>query len=95
MTSEIGHEHGEQFPHHVLVSDDQPSEFAGGHFEELVGSHIVLLHSGVTKIVAGSASKRVQMPRLIEFKGSAVAPWAQQAETLATSARGHCVKLKT
>jgi hypothetical protein len=54
----------------------------------------VLLHAGVAEMVAGSAGKRLQMPRPVEFEGSAATLGAQEAQALAASACGHECKPK-
>jgi hypothetical protein len=41
------------------------------------------LHAGVTKVVTGSARKRLQPHRLVKFEGSAATGGAQQAQALA------------
>jgi hypothetical protein len=42
----------------------------------------MLLHAGVTKVVTGSARKRLQPHRLVKFEGSAATGGAQQAQAL-------------
>jgi hypothetical protein len=69
---------GGEFPRNVLVLDDQFPEVDGRPIESL----IMLLHAGVTKVVTGSARKRLQPHRLVKFEGSPATGGAQQAQAL-------------
>jgi len=54
----------------------------------------MLLYAGVAEVVTGSASKRLQPQRPVQFEGSAATPGAQQAQALAATAREHQNKSK-
>jgi len=54
----------------------------------------MLLHAGITEVVAESARKFPQLNWPVQFEGSATAVGAEQAQATTPSTCGYCSKLK-